>query len=150
MKFSLPLQTPQSFLWAIPTPPPPLPCDSRYSSGQFYRNFTYEFLTKVLHAVFCTYTLGLYFFVARMSAQKLLKKMLVKLTLWSISPTFYECICTNILAPKIVQTWNVRSKELCAKLSYKRGGRKMLVNLTQGGMGDPGKGKWNLQSVSPF
>jgi hypothetical protein len=24
--------------------------------------------------------------------------------LWSISPTFYKCICANILAPKRVQT----------------------------------------------
>jgi hypothetical protein len=51
---------------------------------------------------------------------------------WSISPTFYERICANILAPKRAQTYNVSTKKLRAKFSYEKAARKMLVKLTPG------------------
>jgi hypothetical protein len=50
----------------------------------------------------------------------------------SISPTFYECICADILVPKKVQTLNVSTKKLRAKLLYKKAAHKMLVKLTPG------------------
>jgi hypothetical protein len=49
-----------------------------------------------------------------------------------MSPTFYERICANILAPKKVQTLNVSTKNLRAKLLYEKAARKMLVKLTPG------------------
>jgi hypothetical protein len=55
--------------------------------------------------------------------------------LWPISPTFYERICANSIAPKKVQTLNIRTKNLHAKLSYKKATRKMLVKLTPLGKG---------------
>jgi hypothetical protein len=47
-----------------------------------------------------------------------------------ISPTFYKCICTNILAPIKSLTFTASSKKLHAKLSYDKAARKMLVKLT--------------------
>ncbi len=52
--------------------------------------------------------------------------------LWSISPTFYERICANILASKKVQTLNVSTEKFWAKLSNEKGACKMLVKLTSG------------------
>jgi hypothetical protein len=40
--------------------------------------------------------------------------------------------CANILTPKNVQTENVSTKQLCAKLSYEKAVHKMLVKLTPG------------------
>jgi hypothetical protein len=51
--------------------------------------------------------------------------------LLSISPTFYERICVNILAPKNFQTLlNVSTKKFCTKLSHEKAAGKMLVKLT--------------------
>jgi hypothetical protein len=52
--------------------------------------------------------------------------------LWSISQAFYDRICANILAPKKVQTSNVSTKKLWAKLLHKKAVCKMLVKLTPG------------------
>jgi hypothetical protein len=52
----------------------------------------------------------------------------VRVKLWSISPTFYECICANILAPKRVKTL----KKLNTKLLCEKGPSKMLVKLPPG------------------
>jgi hypothetical protein len=49
--------------------------------------------------------------------------------LWSISPTFYEHICANILAPKKYQPM-LEQKKLCVKFLCKRAMRLMLVKLT--------------------
>ncbi len=61
-------------------------------------------------------------------------KFLKLLVLWSISPTLYEKICANILVPEKVQTWNVSTKKVQTKLSYKllykKGVRKILVKWT--------------------
>ncbi len=38
----------------------------------------------------------------------------------SISPTFNERICADILAPKEIQTYNVSRKQLRTKLSYEK------------------------------
>jgi hypothetical protein len=63
--------------------------------------------------------------------------MLVKLS----SPTFTcaftpiflrQYSCVNILAPIKSLTFTASTKKLCAKLSYEKGPRKMLVKLTQG------------------
>jgi hypothetical protein len=48
----------------------------------------------------------------------------------SISPTFYERNCTNFLAPIKSLTFTSSTKKLCAKLSYIKAMRKMLVKLT--------------------
>ncbi len=48
----------------------------------------------------------------------------------SISPTFYERICANILLPNKVQTQNGSTKKLCAKVLYKKAARKMLMKMT--------------------
>jgi hypothetical protein len=49
----------------------------------------------------------------------------------SISPTFYKRICANILVPIKSLTFTASiNKKLCAKLSYKKATRKMLVKLT--------------------
>ncbi len=50
----------------------------------------------------------------------------------SILPTFYEHICTNILAQIKSLTFTASIKKLCAKLSYEKAARKMLVKLTHG------------------
>jgi hypothetical protein len=52
--------------------------------------------------------------------------------MWLISPTFYERIWANTLAPKKVQTLNESTKKLCQKISYGKAARKMLVKLTPG------------------
>jgi hypothetical protein len=61
-----------------------------------------------------------------------MRKEFLKSFLWSISPTFYERICANILVSKKVQTFNVSTKKLRAKLLYEKAPRKMLVKLRPG------------------
>ncbi len=51
-------------------------------------------------------------------------------TLRSISPTFYERICNNFLAPKNFQTLNVTTKKLRAERLHEKAARKMFVKLT--------------------
>jgi hypothetical protein len=41
--------------------------------------------------------------------------------------------CADIFGPKKVQTFNLSTKKACAKLSYGKAARKMLVKLTPGG-----------------
>jgi len=48
--------------------------------GQFHQHFTSSFCMKVFSKLLCDYSLVLYFFGQRISAQKLLVKMLIKLT----------------------------------------------------------------------
>ncbi len=48
----------------------------------------------------------------------------------SISPTFYKCICANILAPIKSLTFTASTKKLRTKLSYEKALCKMLVKLT--------------------
>ncbi len=48
----------------------------------------------------------------------------------SISPTFYERICTNILVPIKNLTFTANTKKLRAKLLYEKATCKMLVKLT--------------------
>jgi hypothetical protein len=50
----------------------------------------------------------------------------------SISPTFYERICSNILAQIKSLTFTASIKKLCAKLLYKKAAHEMLVKLTLG------------------
>jgi hypothetical protein len=45
------------------------------------------------------------------------------IAMWSISPTFYEHICANILAPKKAQTSNVSTIKVPAKLLYEKDAR---------------------------
>jgi hypothetical protein len=56
-------------------------------------------------------------------------KILAFEDLWLISPTFYQRICANFLAPKSL-TYTSSTKELCAKLLYEKAASKMLVKLT--------------------
>ncbi len=50
----------------------------------------------------------------------------------SISPTFYDRICANILVPLKSLTFTASTKKLSAKLLYKKAARKMLERLTRG------------------
>jgi hypothetical protein len=54
-------------------------------------------------------------------------------SLESILPTFYGCICTNILAQIKSLTFISSTKKLSAKLPYKKAAHKMLVKLAPGG-----------------
>ncbi len=50
----------------------------------------------------------------------------------SISPTYYLQLLRRYFCAKKVQTLNLSTKKLCAKLSYEKAARKMLVKLTTG------------------
>jgi hypothetical protein len=52
--------------------------------------------------------------------------------LWSISPTFYERICANILAPKKFKPKMQVQKKALQESLYEKGARKMLMRLTPG------------------
>ncbi len=83
-----------------------------------YAAFLYESFT---HSFLCTYILGLYFFSARILAQKLHVECWWNWHLESISPTFYERNWANFLTP--IKKFNVYFK-------HKKATRKMLVKLT--------------------
>jgi hypothetical protein len=51
----------------------------------------------------------------------------------SISPTFYERSCANVLVPVTSLTFTSSKKKLCTKLLYKKDAHKMLVKLTPDG-----------------
>jgi hypothetical protein len=51
----------------------------------------------------------------------------------SISPTYYVQFLHQYFCTKKVQTLNLSTKKLRAKLLYKKAARKMLVKLTLGG-----------------
>jgi hypothetical protein len=51
---------------------------------QFHQHFTHNFFVQKFHTqFFCTYSLGLYFFGARISAQKLLKNVSEMIDTWT-------------------------------------------------------------------
>jgi hypothetical protein len=50
----------------------------------------------------------------------------------SISPTYYVQLLRRYICAKKVQTLNLSTKKLCAKLSYEKAVHKMLVKLTPG------------------
>ncbi len=66
-----------------------------------------------------------FFFEDKCTCPMYLKKLLE-----SISSTFYWRTCANILAQIKSLTFTTSTKKLCAKLSYIKGARKMLVKLT--------------------
>jgi hypothetical protein len=51
---------------------------------------------------------------------------------WSISPTYHVQLLHRYFCAKKVQTLNLSTKELRAKLSHEKAALKMLVKLTPG------------------
>ncbi len=58
------------------------------------------------------------------------KKRCLKIAQESISPTYYVQLLRRYFCAKKVQTLNLSTKKLGAKLSYKKAARIMLVKLT--------------------